>query len=193
MQGNNYDWGQQRPPTEQFPPQGYPYAAPQPAPQPANGNRGLIVALVVGVVALLLALVGMIAYMSGAGNGFGFTSGNNGNTPVTVMETQTMTRQQPTEQTGSEGEVKTVTEHAPAPASNRGCGYSNYAAGTSATSGEFAANVYSAFRDACANAGGPNVSVRVYSPVTGKNYNMSCSGSGTVYCRGGNNAVVRIW
>ncbi|MEX3504705.1 hypothetical protein [Corynebacterium sp. LK2510] len=169
MQGNPYQFGEQQ----------Y-QSAPYYAPQPSNGNRGLIIALVAGLVTLLLLLVGTLAFLTGS-NGLSFTSGNGDDTPVTVVETQTMTRSNQPEAAQ------------PVPVANQGCPYSNYAPATSKTSGPFAANVYSAFRDACANTGGPNVNINVYSPVTGSTYSMSCSGTGTVYCRGGNNAVVSIW
>ena len=52
----------------------------------------------------------------------------------------------------------------------------------------FAVNVRSAFYA----AGGGNVSVEVYSPVTGKYYTMYCVAGVPTVCRGGNNAVVYI-
>jgi hypothetical protein len=52
----------------------------------------------------------------------------------------------------------------------------------------FAANVRSAFYD----AGGGNVNVEVYSPVTGRYYTMYCVAGVPSVCRGGNNAVVYI-
>lgn len=42
------------------------------------------------------------------------------------------------------------------------------------------------------SSGGGNASFWSYSPVTGKNYWMSCSAGTTTVCRGGNNAVVYI-
>ena len=52
----------------------------------------------------------------------------------------------------------------------------------------FAVNVRSAFYA----AGGGNVSVEVYSPVTGRYYTMYCVAGVPSVCRGGNNAVVYI-
>ena len=52
----------------------------------------------------------------------------------------------------------------------------------------FAANVRSEFY----SAGGGNVSVEVYSPVTDKYYTMYCVAGVPSVCRGGNNAVVYI-
>ena len=52
----------------------------------------------------------------------------------------------------------------------------------------FAANVRSEFY----SAGGGNVSVEVYSPVTGRYYTMYCVAGVPSVCRGGNNAVVYI-
>jgi hypothetical protein len=52
----------------------------------------------------------------------------------------------------------------------------------------FAANVRAAFYA----AGGGNVNVDVYSPVTGRYYTMYCVAGVPSVCRGGNNAVVYI-
>ena len=52
----------------------------------------------------------------------------------------------------------------------------------------FGTNVRAAFYA----AGGGNVSVEVYSPVTGKYYTMYCVAGVPTVCRGGNNAVVYI-
>lgn len=66
------------------------------------------------------------------------------------------------------------------------CG-GNLSAGPNTTCA-FAVNV----RDAFYAAGGGNVTVDVYSPVTGKYYTMSCAAGVPSVCRGGNNAVVYI-
>lgn len=55
----------------------------------------------------------------------------------------------------------------------------------SVTSCPFATNTRSAYAE---SNGSPKL--RVYSPVTGVTYEMTCSGSSTVTCRGGNNAAV---
>lgn len=182
------DQGQQY--WQQYPPQQYQapayaqsqYPYPQ-QPQQASGKSATpwIIALA-GV--LLAALVGVLAYMGGTG-AFNRSSGESQEpVVVTEVETQTLKEQAPAQQQAP--------EPAPAPEPAR-YSYGNYSAASSKTSGPFAANVYSAFVDAYNSTGTPNVTVNVYSPVTGYTYTMSCSGGNTVYCSGGNNARVRIW
>lgn len=158
---------------DQFQP-GYPQ-------QPPHSNRGLVVGLSVALGALALVLIGVLAFLGGSGR-LGAASGGGSSTPLTVVETQTLARQ-------AEPQQQAAQEQRPYNA----CPYSNYSPDNGVTTGPFSANVYSAFMQACAEAGGPNVNVSAYSPAKGFSYSMSCSGSGTVYCRGGNNAVVRIW
>jgi hypothetical protein len=55
----------------------------------------------------------------------------------------------------------------------------------SATSCSFALNVADEYRSS-----GGSGSIRVYSPVTKRTYTMSCSGSSTTTCTGGNGASV---
>jgi hypothetical protein len=70
-------------------------------------------------------------------------------------------------------------------ANGRSCGDNVYAGPN--TSCSFAFNVRQAYDE----APGATASVRVYSPVTGQTYTMSCAPSGTgVTCSGGNNASV---
>jgi hypothetical protein len=57
----------------------------------------------------------------------------------------------------------------------------------SATTCPFARNV----RDAYQNSNGSSV-IQAFSPVTHKNYTMSCSGGVPTVCTGGNGAVVTI-
>lgn len=61
-------------------------------------------------------------------------------------------------------------------------------AGNSATSCPFARNVAGEW----GSNGGGSVVIDVYSPVTGRSYTMSCSGSSPVRCSGGNGALVLI-
>lgn len=77
---------------------------------------------------------------------------------------------------------------AAAPASPAGTSVKSCASGVTAnsvTSCPFAESV----RDEYYGSGGGR-SVSAYSPTTGQAYAMSCSGSGPVTCRGGNNAQV---
>lgn len=146
-------------------------------PQNNRGN-GPLIAIIVLLVALLLAAVGALAFLGGAG---AFRSSSE---PVTstIVETHTLPReaQQPQQapQANSEPARKT---------------YRNYSPATSVTSGPFAANVFDTFVAAYNSTGKTNISIDVYSPVTEKTYTMSCSGGDTVYCSGGNNAKVKIW
>jgi len=74
----------------------------------------------------------------------------------------------------------------PPPASTQStCG--NGISVNSSTSCPFAQNVAEEYR----SSGGSSL-IEVYSPVTKTTFTMSCSGSGPVICRGGNNAVVYI-
>lgn len=69
--------------------------------------------------------------------------------------------------------------------------YSAAAVGSSVTSCEFAEVVWSQY----VGSGGTGQArtVNAYSPVTGRNYTMSCSGGPVVTCTGGDNAVVHIY
>lgn len=71
--------------------------------------------------------------------------------------------------------------------------YANYAPDTEVTTPEFAAAVFDAFQRAYGETGKTDVTVTATSPVTGMTYSMSCGGTTTVYCSGGNNARVKIW
>lgn len=172
--------------SQQFPPDSYQPSYPQQYPQQVhnNSNNGLIIGLVIGLVILLLALIAGGAFFLGS-NRTGGTVNTSGDAPLTVVETQTMTRQAP--------QPEQAQDNIPGPVADGGCNYSNYSAATSKTSSAFAANVYSAFMDECSRIGSSGVSLNVYSPVTGMTYNMTCSGVSTVRCQGGDNAVVKIW
>ena len=151
----------------------------------ASTGSGLTTGLIIGIIVLLLALVGTVAFFLGSG---GFSrGGGSSDAPAVVIETQTSTR------TGAPAAPAAPAPANPAPAQASNCNYGNYAAGTSKTSDSFAANVYSAFKSECERINSPAVTVVATSPVTGQAYTMNCSGVGVVYCRGGNNAVVRIW
>ncbi|WP_079927207.1 hypothetical protein [Mycobacterium sp. AT1] len=74
-----------------------------------------------------------------------------------------------------------------------GGGYelSNSAVGSSRTSCAFAEVVRSAY--ATQPRRGGTVVVNAYSPITGETYRMTCTGSGVVTCKGGDNAVVYLY
>lgn len=68
--------------------------------------------------------------------------------------------------------------------------YARSAAGTSATSCEFAESVRHTY--GLQSKRGDGVVIEAYSPVTEVTYTMTCNGDGLVTCRGGNNAVVYL-
>ncbi|WP_291313486.1 hypothetical protein [Corynebacterium sp. UBA2622] len=150
-------------------------------PRPSS-NSGLTTGLLAGIIILLLALVGIAAYLLGSG---GLKGGGGSDSPATVVQTLTSTR--------SDAPANNPAPAAPAAPAASNCNYSSYSAASSVTTDSFAANVYSAFKSECLRANSPAVNVVATSPVTGRSYSMSCGGSTTVYCRGGDNAVVAIW
>lgn len=64
------------------------------------------------------------------------------------------------------------------------------ATGSDATSCEFAAAVLRAYAQQPLRSG--PVTITAFSPITGKDYDMSCDGTAPVVCTGGNNAVVYL-
>ena len=123
---------------------------------------------------LLVAVVGVLAFMGGSG------AFSRSSEPVTstVVETHTLPRSEASEQP-SKGPTKRT--------------YSHYAPATDVTTAGFATNVYEAFQESYGRTGTADMTVSVYSPATGITYRMTCSGGETVYCTGGNNARVKIW
>lgn len=177
---------QQYPP-EQLPPQQY-------APQEENKGSGWLIAL---IVLLLAAIIGGVAYA--------FTSGvfeKDGVAEPTITSGPSAGETASTVATdagdGGEGKKTDPAKPSGAAAKETSGGelkrnYANYAPDTDVTSPEFAANVHAAFTRVYNDTGRTDVTVSAVSPVTGKTYSMSCSGSITVYCTGGNNARVKIW
>lgn len=123
---------------------------------------------------LLVAVVGVLAFMGGSG------AFSRSSEPVTstVVETHTLPRSEASEQP-SKGPTKRT--------------YSHYAPATDVTTAGFATNVYEAFQESYGRTGTADMTVSVYSPATGITYRMTCSGGETVYCTGGKNARVKIW
>jgi hypothetical protein len=76
-------------------------------------------------------------------------------------------------------------------ASGGGYELSNSAVGSSQTSCAFAEVVRSAYATQPRRSG--TVVINAYSPVTNETYRMTCTGSGVVTCKGGNNAVVYLY
>ena len=155
--------------------------------QQPSGNRGVLIAVGIVIALLLALLIGVLVFL-GLNGKFGADSADRDSALLTVVETQTESREQDQEERGGNG------QSAPPPAvAANPCPYANVAAVNSVTTGPFAQSVYGAFMDACTAQRSPNVAIRAYSPVTERTYTMNCSGGAEVYCRGGNNAVVRIW
>lgn len=178
-------WQQPQPPNQPQPGPGqYPpyYYAPAPEPE-KKSNIGIII---LGFLLTLLLVGGAVLAT------LYFTSKDSSSaseeTPMTLQQSQ-------------EAEVSTpqatVTETVDVPAPdrerNKDRTYTSYERGTSVTSKAFARAVYSAFQ--AEYDGDPNITLHdVYSSATGKYYTMRCSEEGsTVVCRGGNNAVVKIY
>lgn len=159
-------------------------------PQRKGGNGCLIA--IVSVIAVLVVLVGGLLGFFYLSSGSDDDSGQStaANRPTTTERTQTV------ETTTEKGRAKNFT----APSSWNKCGGSGapgnlnlYYAGTSVTSCPFAGAVRDAVVDHYRSTNSLSGTVRAYSPVTGKNYTMSCTDEGDyVTCRGGNNAVVHI-
>ena len=176
-------------------------------PNPADGyvapteqRGGISTSLTVAITAIvglcLAAIVaGVMAFMGKIG---GSDAAAGAASPVPVSSAQDVAPVTVTEQRPA-----TVTVQAPEPvvpaqrvaqAPSYSSGYSSYRALTGNTSQSFAANVYSSFVSNYAATGSPNATLKVYSPVTGGNYYMYCSGtSSSVRCSGGDNAAVLIY
>mgnify|MGYP001757749721 CR=1 FL=1 len=152
------------------------------APPQKSASTGWLV----GIIAVLLAVVvGIVAYLFGSG---AFSSIDEPTTGQAASDDAATSTVVATHTLKSDEEAPA--QPSAAPVSHT---YTNYAADTDVTSGQFAANVYDAFVAAYRETGATEVAVSAYSPATGKTYTMSCSGDSTVYCSGGNNARVRIW
>lgn len=165
-----------------------------PTEQRGGISTGLTV-VITAIVGLCLAAIvaGAMAFMGKSGGSDAAAA-----SPVLVSIAQdvapvTVTEQRPATVTVQAPEpvapVQRVTQAPP-----YSSGYSSYRALTGNTSQSFAANVYSSFVSNYAATGSPNATLKVYSPVTGGNYYMYCSGtSSSVRCSGGDNAAVLIY
>lgn len=167
-----------------------------PTEQRGGISAGLAVAITAIVGLCLAAIVaGVMAFMGKSG---GSDAAAGAASPVPVSSAQDVAPVTVTEQRPA-----TVTVQAPEPvapvqrvtqAPSYSSGYTSYRALTGNTSQSFAANVYSSFVSNYAATGSPNATLKVYSPVTGGNYYMYCSGtSSSVRCSGGDNATVLIY
>lgn len=168
-----------------------------PTEQRGGISTGLTVAITAIVGLCLAAIVaGVMAFMGKSGGSDDAAAG--AASPVLVSPAQeaapvTVTEQRPATVTAQAPEPVVPVERV-AQAPSYSSGYSSYRALTGNTSQSFAANVYSSFVSNYAATGSPNATLRVYSPATGGNYDMYCSGtSSSVRCSGGDNAAVLIY
>lgn len=196
---NQWSNGYSGPAPQQYPPEQLPpqqYAPQEYAPQEESKGSGWLIAL---IVLLLAAIIGGVAYAFTSGvfekDGVAepmITSG------PSAGETASTSATNAGDGAGGEGKKTDPAKPSDAAAKETSGGelkrnYANYAPDTDVTSPEFAANVHAAFTRVYNDTGRTDVTVSAVSPVTGKTYSMSCSGSTTVYCTGGNNARVKIW
>lgn len=191
---NQWSNGYSGPAPQQYPPEQY--SLQEYAPQEESKGNGWLIAL---IVLLLAAIIGGVAYA--------FTSGvfeKDGVAEPTITsgpsagETASTSAVDAGDGAGGEGKKTDPAKPSGAAATEATGGelkrnYAHYAPDTDVTSPEFAANVHAAFTRVYNDTGRSDVTVSAVSPVTGKTYSMSCSGSTTVYCTGGNNARVKIW
>lgn len=185
--GGYHDWDRQGSPVGP----GYDWAADD----PQSTGRGVGIALAVGAVLILVAVLLVVLVVQSRG------SGDGGPAAASEMVTVTSTAPADTSTSGSTTprvELTSTTTRAREP---RGlveeCSDSGdeelprSGRGTEATSCPFAIAVREAYFDT-ARPGDPAV-VDAYSPVTGQQYQMGCTGGEVVTCRGGNNAVVYLY
>ena len=167
---------------------------------PTEQRGGISTSLTVAITAIvglcLAAIVaGVMAFMGKIG---GSDAAAGAASPALVSPAQeavpvTVTEQRPATVTAQAPEPVVPVERV-AQAPSYSSGYSSYRALTGNTSQSFAANVYSSFVSNYAATGSPNATLKVYSPATGGNYYMYCSGtSSSVRCSGGDNAAVLIY
>ena len=188
-----------------YPPQGavspapgayYPVNNPYPgSPLPGQvpeqkNSTPIIIGMIVGILVVVLATLGFLVwYLSGDSKGEAQSTAS----PRTTTQTSTITeRAQPRR---SEPRVSTRAAWSP-PAGVAACaGMGGDVLVNGVTTCDFAENVTSDYY----SSGQSSLLRNVYSPVTGKHYDMSCSGVGTdssgdswVLCTGGNDAQVYI-
>jgi len=151
----------------------YGYATPTPQPPQSDRSGSPVALIVIGIV----AVCGIAAAVLAASGVF---SKESSPTPRTVASTT------PKSQTTKP--VKHV-HHQPKPvtppAGSESCSGASELWVNQNTSCPFAENTQSAYAEA---NGSENISV--YSPVTGKTYAMTCTGTRLITCTGGNNAAV---
>lgn len=170
----------------------YPSVAPNPTKSlgswsdSAAGKR-LVILGTVGVVVLVALAGAVVMFLNSRGNSAAHNGGNSAAPNGSALSTEV-----------PDEAWNTLPRAAPPvlPAGAVQCGtspggaYRGAARGNDVTSCPFAERV----RDAFNSAGGQApVSVDAYSPVTKKNYRMSCAMEQVITCRGGNDAIVYVY
>jgi hypothetical protein len=162
---------QQQPPGQWVPP---------PSPPRRQGPSGPLIAVLLTGVVLLVAGGIAAAILVSSGNGRTSTQTSTVRAPAPVV-----TQAAPTPTVTQTVQAPSPPVSSPPTAGRTSCG-GNLSVGPN-TSCAFAANVQSAYE----SAGGGNTTVSVYSPATGRTYDMSCGPSGgVVVCTGGQGASV---
>lgn len=172
------------------------YVAPSaPAPARRQQRGGLspvaLVALLVGGV--LVGALAMLAITRGLGDD---DSPAAGGTVTTTAESSESASESTSEETSeSPSSSSSATRRGELPSGATACAGAvegtAVARGNDVTTCEFAEEVRGAYLEKASDGG--DVSLRVRSPVTRKNYTMRCTGSSVTVCTGGNNAVVYLY
>jgi hypothetical protein len=150
-----------------------PYGYATPAPQPHHDRSGSPLALIIlGIVAVL----GIAAAVAAAAGVFSKESAPTSSTTAHTGATTRGSKARSSPQGHPQKPVKP-------PAGSTSCASGLWV--NEHTSCPFAENTQSAY----AEAGGAN-KTQVYSPVTGRTYEMTCSGTALVTCKGGHDARV---
>lgn len=156
------------------PPYGYAGLPPQPQRSDRSGSPLALILLgivaILGVVAAILAATGV------------FTKSSSPSSSTVAQTRKTASRQKArADQKAHHPKRRTVTP----PAGSSPCPEAQDLWVNGHTSCPFAANTQSAYAEA-----GGSKHLEVYSPTTGTTYAMTCSGTGLVTCKGGNDAAV---
>lgn len=199
MTGSGYqDRGQQSPDPGRPPGAAYDWAYQDSRSSGGGSGLGTGIVVVAGGVILLVAVLLVVLVIQFRGSG--------GGGPVAGGEMVTVTSTAPADTATSGSSTvpsttatsRTTTTRAPEPAGlveecsdSGGSVLPRAGRGTEATSCPFAISVRDAYFDT-ARPGDPAL-VEAYSPVTGQRYEMRCTGSEIITCRGGNNAVVYLY
>ncbi|MFN3601694.1 MAG: serine/threonine protein kinase [Dietzia sp.] len=167
---------------------GYGYGGPP----PKQGVSPVLIVVLTVMAMLLLGVIGVGAFAIAPR-----LAGHEAASVTSTVSIPAPAQEAPAQPTVQPAQPAPVAPAASAPAGAYECVYSGggsfsrAAVGSSVTSCEFAGSVRSKYLSSGGNGG--SMVIAAYSPVTGRNYTMSCSGGSVVTCTGGNNAVVYIY